>query len=182
MMQLFVPTKSGLPPQAHNFCHFIAGDPNMCPTEAMLKIKPEVTRKSAYNAALKLLQDDKVRGYIGVLLEERQKRLEMDEDWVVSSLRNVHDRCMQNEPVYGAGSEVLDEDGEPTGESIPLYYKFDAAGAIKSLELIGRHMKMFSDKTAAGSTTVSIKINLGANTEGEAKPIIEGDFKRVGTN
>lgn len=181
-MHIAVPTRSGLIPKEHNFCHFIVAEPNMCPTEAMLKMKPDMKRKSAYNAGLRMLQSDKVREYIGVLLEARQKRLEMDEDWVVANLRNVYDRCMQNEPVYGAGSAVLDENGEDTGESVPLYYKFDSAGSIKSLELIGKHMKMFSDKTAAGSTTVSIKINLGNDSQGEAKPVIEGDFKRVGSN
>ena len=181
-MHIVVPTKSGLPPAEHNFCHLIVADPEMSPAKAMMKLKPDLKERSAYNAALRWLQKDEVREYIGVLLEERQKRLEMDEDWVIAQLRNVHDRCMQNEPVYGAGSEVLDENGEPTGEMAPIYYKFDANGSLKALELIGKHMKMFSDKTAAGTTNVSIKINLGLDDEGEQKPVIEGDFKRVGSN
>jgi phage terminase small subunit len=179
-MHLVVPTKSGLPAREHSFCHFLVADPSMDATAAMLKVKPELKHKAAYQAAGRILEKEEARVYIGSLLEERQKRLEMDEDWVVGRLRDVHDRCMQNEPVFGAGSQLMDAEGEPTGEVIPIYYKFDAAGAIKSLELIGKHMKMFSDKTASGSTTVSISINLGADTDGNEKPAIEGEFTRVG--
>jgi hypothetical protein len=41
---------------------------------------------------------------------------------------------MQHQP-------VLDSHGEPTGQ-----YRFDAAGANRALELLGRHFAMFTDK------------------------------------
>lgn len=179
-MHIVVPTKSGLPPKEHNFCHYLLADPAMDPANAFLKIKPELKQKSAYVAAMRILKKDEVREYIGKLLEERQKRLEMDEDWVLARLRDVHDRCMQNTPVYGAGSAILDENGEETGEYAPIYYKFDAAGATKALELIGKHMKMFSDKSAGGSTEVSISIRFGEAED--APPAIEGSYQRVGND
>jgi phage terminase small subunit len=179
-MHLVVPTKSGLPPREHNFCHFLVADPEMNPATAMQKIKPELAYKSAHRAAMRMLKQIEVVDYLGKLLEERQKRLEMNEDWVLNRLRDVHDRCMQHTPVYGAGSDVLDENGEPTGESEPLYYKFDAAGATKALELIGKHMKMFSDKTQGGTTQVDISISFGSAPD--APPAIEGSYKRVGSD
>jgi len=181
-MHIVVPTKSGLPPKEHNFCHFLAADPKMDPTDAYHKVCPEITKQSAHRAGLRMLLDNAVMEYLGLLLQERQKRLEMDEDWVMHQLRNVYDRCMQNEAVYGPGSAVLDDEGNETGETVPLYYKFDASGSIKALELIGKHMKMFSDKTGAGSTNVQVNINLGADPEGVSKGIIDGEFKRVGSN
>lgn len=180
-MHIVIPTKSGLPHREHNFCHFLASDPKMDVGAAYLKVSPGITHQSAKQAGMRFLQDPNVLDYMTVILEERQKRLEMDEDWVMMQLRNVYDRCMQNEPVYGAGSEVLDEDGNPTGEMTPLYFKFDASGSTKALELIGKHMKMFSDKTSAGTTNVAININLGQNDQGEDKGHIEGEFKRVGS-
>ena len=181
-MHIVIPTKSGLPPLEDSFCHFLVADPTMDHAKAYLKCKPTIAQAGARQGGLRLLQDDAVREYLGILLEERQKRLEMDEDWVMRQLRNIHDRCSQSEPVYGVGSKVLDDDGEETGEISPLYYKFDANGALKSLELIGKHMKMFSDKTTAGTTNVQVNINLGVDDNGENKGIINGEFKRVGSN
>jgi hypothetical protein len=180
-MHIVIPTKSGLPSKEHSFCHFLAADPKMDPTDAYHKVCPEITKQSAHRAGLRTLLDPKVMEYLGHLLQERQKRLEMDEDWVMHQLRNVYDRCMQNEAVYGPGSAVLDENGDETGETVPLYYKFDAGGSIKALELIGKHMRMFSDKTAAGTTNVQININLG-EALAEDDRVIAGEFKRVGSN
>jgi phage terminase small subunit len=54
--------------------------------------------------------------------------------WVTTRLMQVAERCMQAEP-------VLDREGERTGE-----YKFDSAGANRSLELLGKEMGMFTDR------------------------------------
>ena len=175
MAEIAVLTKSGLPPIKHNFCHYLVADPQMDGTEAYLKVNPDVKRKSASMQASRYLEDPEIRVYIGQLLEERQKRLEMDEDWVMSSLRDIHDRCMQAEPVYNHQSVVRDEDGEDTGERIPIYAKFDANGALKALELIGKHLKMFSDKVDAGNMNVALNLNLGGD-----QPAIEGKFTRDG--
>lgn len=167
--------KSGLPPSKHHFCHYLVADPQQDATEAYLKVNPDVKRKSAQMQASRYLDDPEIRTYLGVLMEERQKRLEMDEDWVMTSLRDIHDRCMQAEPVYGMGSVVKDENGEDTGERTPIYFKFDANGALKSLELIGKHLRMFSDKVDASQMNVSMHLNLSGE-----EPAIEGKFTRDG--
>ena len=66
-------------------------------------------------------------------------------EWVLSRLRDVAERAMQAVP-------VLDREGNETGE-----YRFDAAGANKSLELLGKHLGMFADKVDHGGT-VKIEI------------------------
>lgn len=70
------------------------------------------------------------------LKSEREKRLQIDADWVLARAVMINDRCMQAEPIMVAG--------EPTGE-----YKFDSSGANKSLELIGKHVNVqaFKEKT-----------------------------------
>lgn len=173
-------TASGLPASEHNFCHYLVADPQMNEAEAYMKVAPGVKRKSATQQAGRFLAKPEVREYIGKLLEERQKRMEMDEDWVIGRLRDICDRCMQAVPVYGRDGSAQDDD-DPERVPEPIYYKFDAGGATKALELIGKHMKMFSDKTDAGGTSVSININLGRDDDGKPRPVIEGTFSRDGT-
>jgi len=56
-----------------------------------------------------------------------EKDFKIDAAWVLKSAKLVFDRCMQNEPVM--------VQGEPSGE-----YKFEAAGANKALDTIGKHI------------------------------------------
>lgn len=56
---------------------------------------------------------------------------------VLRRLNQVADRCMQAE-------EVRDRQGNPTGE-----YQFDSAGANRSLELLGKYHKLFTEKVEA---------------------------------
>jgi len=173
--ELSIIKTSGLAPDRHNFCHFLAADPQMNGVTAYLKIKPEAKHATAANMANRWIKEPEVRLYVGVLLEARQKRLEMDEDWVIHRLREICDRCMQAVPYFGAGNVVtVDDDGEVIPRE-PLYYKFDSTGAIKSLELIGKHMRMFSDKVDIAQMNVVMNMNFGGE-----RPAIEGEFKRVG--
>ncbi len=64
----------------------------------------------------------------------RSERTNITNDYVLTNLKEVAERCMQKEP-------VLDKDGNETGT-----YKFNANGANKSLELLGKHLQMFTDK------------------------------------
>jgi phage terminase small subunit len=66
-----------------------------------------------------------------------KKVFDVDAEWVLNSLKSVADRCMTAEQVMVKGANGM----EPSGE-----YKFDSSGANRSLELIGRHFKMFTDK------------------------------------
>lgn len=58
----------------------------------------------------------------------------LDRQWVISRLMQVTERCMQAEP-------VLDKEGHETGE-----YKFDSAGATRSLHLLGSELGMFKPR------------------------------------
>lgn len=59
--------------------------------------------------------------------------------WVMKRLMQVADRCMQAEPVlmFNRSTGEYEETGE---------YKFDSAGANRSLELIGKELGMFVDR------------------------------------
>ena len=62
------------------------------------------------------------------------EELALDRASVVRDLLAIKDRCMQEVP-------VVDRHGRLTGE-----FRFDAAGALRALELIGRELGMFVDR------------------------------------
>ena len=169
--RIAVPTKSGLPPAQHSFCHFLVADPKQDPTQAYLKVVPDAKKTTAQQQAWRYMKKPEVREYLQVLMEERQKRLEIDEDWVIMRLRDIHDWCTQAD-VVTTWKTVDEETGET--EQVPVYAKFDATGALKALELIGKHMKMFSDKVDGNALHMSMELNFS----GDQQPAIEGTFTR----
>ena len=90
-------------------------------------------RNSIEVTAYQLLQHPKVVLRVTELREEAAKRDELSIDWVLQHLEEIVSRAMQAVP-------VLDKQGEPTGE-----YTYQGAVANRALELIGKHVGMFSD-------------------------------------
>lgn len=74
---------------------------------------------------------------------ERAARVEISQDYVLSSLQEVAERCLQRVPVMvGQGKDrhqLEDEDGNGV-------WDFNAAGANKALELLGKHLALFTEK------------------------------------
>ena len=64
--------------------------------------------------------------------------------------------------------QVFDKKGEPTGE-----WKFDSAGANRSLELLGRHLGMFTDKFKIVDENLHITVTL--QNAGDAKSPMKGN-------
>ena len=62
--------------------------------------------------------------------------------YVLESTREVVERCMQAEP-------VLDHEGNATGE-----WQFNSSGALKGLEMLGRHRRLWSDERAASAAPI----------------------------
>lgn len=97
-------------------------------------IRAGYSAHSAMELGYQLLQKPSVLGILKNKQEALAKRTELSQEWVISRLKTITERCMQAEP-------VLDSKGIPTGE-----YIFQATGANKSLELLGKHIGMFNDK------------------------------------
>jgi len=68
-------------------------------------------------------------------MDERAKRVQITADYVLTTIRDTVERCRQAEP-------VLDKEGHPTGE-----YRFDSTAVLRGAELLGKHLKLFTDKT-----------------------------------
>jgi phage terminase small subunit len=101
-------------------------------------------RNSIEVTASQLLQHPKVALRVTELREEAAKRDELSIDWVLQHLKEIVSRAMQAVP-------VLDKQGEPTGE-----YTYQGAVANRALELIGKHVGMFSDRDPRGDKPVQI--------------------------
>lgn len=63
---------------------------------------------------------------------------------VLDTLKVIQGRCMQSEPVYNRdGTRAVVK--LPNGKEVAAAYVFDSKSAIRSTELLGKHLGMFKD-------------------------------------
>jgi phage terminase small subunit len=91
--------------------------------------------KTANEQGARLLANVSVQAVIQASMKSREQRTEITQDYVLTTIKDTIERCAQAVP-------VRDKDGAETGE-----YKFDAGAVLKGAELLGKHLKMFTDKT-----------------------------------
>src|SRR6185436_17219992 len=97
-------------------------------------IRAGYSDKTAYSQGQRLLKNVEINDRITQKLQEQLRRRELSAEYVINSLIEVAERCKQGEP-------VLDKLGHETG-----IWKFDSTGANKALELLGKHLSLFTDK------------------------------------
>lgn len=88
----------------------------------------------AESAAARLLSNVKVSQFIQMAMDKRSNDLGIDAKYVLTTIKTTIERCSQAE-------QVKEKDGTVSGE-----YKFDPSAVLKGAELLGRHLKMFTDK------------------------------------
>lgn len=96
------------------------------------------SEKTAEAQASRLLTNVKVRAYADALLEKISKKNLVDAEYVISTIKNTVERCQQAEPVMIKDGDEWVETGE---------YQFDSRGVLKGCELLGKHLKLFTEKT-----------------------------------
>lgn len=95
------------------------------------KAKNDVTADAC---ATEILRNPLVRAFYEAMMSSAAEKAQISAEYVLSTIRATIERCAQAEP-------VLDREGSPTGE-----YKFDATSVLKGAELLGKHLKLFTDK------------------------------------
>lgn len=76
--------------------------------------------------------------------EKTLEKLEITREYVLGGIKSTIERCRQAEPVLDKkGNQVYTETEE--GEEA-LAYTFQSLGALKGYELLGKHLKLFTDK------------------------------------
>jgi phage terminase small subunit len=103
-------------------------------TDAYQIAYPKTKYSTAMANGSRLLRHAKVALRVAELQAEVARANGIDAIWVTRRLKEISDRCMQSEP-------ILDADGEPTGK-----FRFDAAGANRATELLGKSIGMFSER------------------------------------
>lgn len=104
--------------------------------------------------AARLLRNAKVQQAITLAQAARSDRTAITADFVLQGIQEVAQRCMQRSAVMeGRGEDrkqAVDEEGRHV-------WTFDATGANKAFELLGKHLKLFTDKVEhSGEMTVSV--------------------------
>lgn len=91
------------------------------------------SKKTARFQASDILTRPNIQAFLQTLVNKRADAVRVTAEDVLRDLLKVKDRCLQAEPVVGPdGSEGV--------------WKFDSSGANKSLELVGKHLRMFVDR------------------------------------
>lgn len=113
-------------------------------------IRAGYSPKTAHVQGARLLSYANVSAYVKERQSELSAKLQLDQEWVLTHLRAVVEKSMQEVEVERWDYENKEMIG--TGE-----YVFDSKGANRALELIGKHLGMFKDSLKlTGEMTVKI--------------------------
>ena len=101
--------------------------------------------KTAKQQGSNLLSNVYVQQALTIEINKRNKRTELTQDEIIEDLREVKNRCMQKVPVmyYDKEDKEYKQEVDEDGEGV---WRFEAHGANRALELLGKHKQMFSDK------------------------------------
>lgn len=117
-------------------------------------IRAGFSPKSARSQASVLLSNPNISKQINEKLEKKCIEAEITAEFILSSLKDVAERCMVARAVmyfdkvdkeYKQKTAI--KENPTTGELEEVgVYEFDSAGANKALELLGKYRKLFTDK------------------------------------
>jgi phage terminase small subunit len=123
-------------------------------------IRAGYSPKSAGIIADELLKIPYIKDGIQVAMDARSKRTDITQDNILKDLNEIKERCMQRSPVmeYDSDLKMLVQARDENGKHI---WQFEANPAIKALELLGKHLRMWTDKTeVTGQDGGPININI----------------------
>lgn len=93
------------------------------------------------------MKNEGILSLIAELEEKAAESLGINHHYVLSNMKEVVDRCMQHAPVLDKkGDQIYIE--TPEGDLVPAY-TFNAMGAVKGLELLGKRIKTFVGEQGA---------------------------------
>lgn len=126
--------------QQERFCHEYIVDLNG--TQAA--IRAGYSEKSAAQISSENLRKPNIRQRINELAKERNEAIGLSSQFVIDGIIKNIRRCEQAEQVYDRKGEPVLCEG-PDGEIAPLF-KYESFAALKGYELLGKHLKIFTDK------------------------------------
>lgn len=121
------------------FCEEYAVDLNG--TQAA--IRAGYSPKTAEQQACRLLRDARVQARIAELKAAQSQRLEITADQVLGNIMEISERCMQRAPVMVRRGRQMVQLVDEEGRNV---WRFDSMGALKANELLGKHIKLFTER------------------------------------
>jgi len=108
---------------------------------------------TAYSQGQRLLKHPEISHALGQAIAARSERTRVDADWVVRNLVEVAERCLQQKPVmvWDREERRMVQDTDAGGNGL---WMFDSQGANRALELLGKHNRMFIDRSEVTSNLV----------------------------
>ena len=100
---------------------------------------------------------------------KRAERTEITQDYVLSNIQKVIERCMQQEVVQARDGSPLLVQG-PEGD-LACLFEFKETGALRGLELLGKHLGMFKDKiehSGDPNNPINMSLKVVFEDDGEA--------------
>ena len=117
-------------------------------------IRAGYSAKTADRIGPELLGKTWVAEAIQADMDSRSQRTEITADYVLSGIQEIAERCLQRVPVMEGRGEDRRQAADEEGRHV---WSFDAAGANKAFENLGKHLKLFTDKLEhSGGVTVMV--------------------------
>lgn len=98
--------------------------------------------------AARLLRNAQVQSAIAEAKARRSKRTEITADYVLQGIQEIAERCLQRAPVMEGRGEDRRQAVDEHGNHV---WAFDASGGNKAFELLGKHLKLFTEKVDLSS-------------------------------
>lgn len=123
-------------------------------------IRAGYSEKNADVQGPRLLGNVGIHARIEAAKGERSERTEITQDYVLKSIQEVAERCLQHKPVMiydrEQGGMVQQTGVDPeTGEEVGLYM-FDSSGANRALENLGKHTGIFEKDNSQRNMNVTV--------------------------
>lgn len=115
------------------------------------------SKKTAQRMGSENLSKPLIKEAIEQELSYRARATRLSSQYIVNNLMNNVARCSQAEPVMFRNSDgEMEESGE---------WKFDSSGMNKALDLLGKHLGMYTEKIQHSSDGISFNMNFGPKGE-----------------
>jgi phage terminase small subunit len=108
-------------------------------------IRSGYSAKTADKIGSQLLGKTRVAQAIAAAQQKRSERTQITADYVLTTIQETVERCKQAAPVLDRKGEQVYVEG-PDGRLVPAY-TFEPQAVLKGAELLGKHLKLFTEKT-----------------------------------
>ncbi len=116
-------------------------------------IRAGYSEKTAQEQSSRLLSNVMIANAVSEAMAARSCRTEITADYVLASLREVAERCLQRAPVMQGRGEDRQQATDDEGRHV---WTFDSSGANRSLELLGKHLALFTEKHSFEGTVKTL--------------------------